>query len=89
MDTVETGVKKDGRCMKIQWKNTYSGEVGYVKMIRQSKGYFENGTLDEARCFRSFGECNKAIEVLNQIGEGAEKNNSFIITDSYGVAVTA
>lgn len=71
---------------KIQWKNKYSGETGFVKIIRESKRYFENGSVEEARCFRNDSACHKAIDVLNSIGEG--DNNYFIITDIDGVAVT-
>ena len=70
------------RTLKLMWKNRYSGDTGFVKAVRESKGYFENGTLDEARRFRTSAECNKAIELLTKLGEA--KNNDFIITNSDG-----
>lgn len=62
----------------IKWVNQYSGETGYVKTIRKSKGYFEN-TFDasEARHFTE-AEANTALETLSDIGE-AENNNFEII----------
>lgn len=70
---------------KLKWVNKYSGESGYVKTIRASKGYFENGTLEEAKIFRYNSECNKAIETLGRIGEA--ENNDFVITDEAGVSI--
>ena len=38
--------------MKIQWKNKWSGETGFVKKVHTKEGYFEN-TFDksEAKIF--------------------------------------
>lgn len=70
------------RTLKIMWKNRFSGDTGFVKAIRESKGHFENGTVDEARRFRTNSECNRAIELLTQIGEA--ENNEFMITNMDG-----
>ncbi len=38
--------------MKIQWKNKYSQETGYVKCLNRKEGYFENTYVeDEAKDF--------------------------------------
>ena len=34
--------------MKIQWKNKWSGETGYVKVVHNKEQYFEN-TFDVNR----------------------------------------
>lgn len=62
----------------IKWTNRHSGETGYVKMIRTSNNHFIN-TYDkgDARKYRSEAEANKAICVLQQIGEG--QNNDFVV----------
>ena len=61
----------------IKWINRFSGETGYVKVIRKAKGYFEN-TFDskEARLF-SDAEASKALVTLSDIGEA--QNNQFEI----------
>lgn len=71
----EKPTKSSRKKLKIKWKNRYSGETGFVKAIRESKGYFENGSEDEARTFRSDAEFQKAIDLLIRIGEG--ENNEF------------
>lgn len=73
------------RKLKLKWINKYSGDTGFVKAIRESKGYFENGGVDEARGFRYVSECKQAIQTLSKIGEAT--NNNFVITDENGVAV--
>lgn len=73
--------------LKIMWRNRFSGDTGFVKAVRESKGHFENGTVDEARKFRTEAECHKTIKLLNEIGEG--KNNEFIIAGADGTAVQA
>lgn len=78
-------MSRERKQRRIMWQNRFSGETGFVKAVKETKGYFENGTLSEARKFRSDGECNQAIAILNKIGEGA--NNDFIITDENGTAV--
>lgn len=38
--------------MKIQWKNKWSGETGYVKVVHNKEQYFENTfDADEAKNF--------------------------------------
>lgn len=66
--------------MKIMWTNKFSGETGFVKMIKPSKNCFVN-TFDkeDARKFRSEAEAKKAIESLIAMGEG--ENNTFSIVE--------
>lgn len=67
------------RSKRLVWENKYSGEKGYVKVIRASKGYFENTfNVDEARKFKSTNECEQAIQLLNELGE-AQNNNFYVI----------
>ncbi|MDO4960919.1 MAG: hypothetical protein Q4E57_03565 [Eubacteriales bacterium] len=62
----------------IMWVNKYSNERGYVEKISESKGCFYNTFAKEsARVFRSEKEAMKAIDKLNEIGEG--DNNIFQI----------
>lgn len=62
--------------MKLKWTNKYSGEQGYVKSIKPSRGYFESTSDEnEARNFRSANEAQKAIDQLIAMGEA--ENNSF------------
>jgi hypothetical protein len=65
----------------IKWTNIYSGEIGYVQMIRHTKGHFVN-TSDKAmaRKYRSHADAQKAIETLISIGEG--QSNVFTILDA-------
>lgn len=66
--------------LKIKWTNKFSGEQGFVKSIKASKGHFESTyEKTEARSFRSDKEAQKAIEQLIAIGEG--ENNSFEVVD--------
>lgn len=68
---------------KIMWRNRHSGETGFVAVIKTTKGFFENtADINAARTFRSDGECLRAIDELNSMGEG--KNNDFIVTDETG-----
>ena len=62
------------------WTNKFSGETGFVKMIKPSKNCFVN-TFDkeDARKFRSESEAQKAIASLIDMGEG--KNNAFSIAE--------
>lgn len=65
--------------LKIKWINKFSGEQGFVKSIKASKGHFESTYEEvEARSFRSDKEAQKAIEQLVAIGE-AENNNFEIV----------
>lgn len=62
----------------IKWVNKFSGETGYVKTIRKTKGHFENTSeIKEARLFTE-PEATKALTTLFDIGE-AENNNFEII----------
>jgi hypothetical protein len=64
----------------IQWTNVYSGETGYIQMIRHSKNHFVNTTDKSlARKYRSDVEAKKAVDDLIQMGEG--RNNIFNIVD--------
>lgn len=64
----------------IQWTNIYSGETGYVQMIRHSKNHFVN-TPDKnlARKYRSDAEARQAVDDLIHMGEG--RTNVFSIVD--------
>jgi hypothetical protein len=67
-------------CKYIQWTNVYSGETGYVQMIRHAKGHFVNTTDKEfARKYRSEAEARSAVNDLIQMGEG--RSNVFTIVD--------
>ena len=86
-DVVKDAVKDAVEKRKIMWRNRYSGETGFVKAIRESKGYFENGSVEDAHVFGSDAECRAAIDVLNAIGEG--RNNDFMTTLENGNCVSA
>lgn len=86
-DVVKDAVKDAVEKRKIMWRNRYSGETGFVKAIRESKGYFENGSVEDAHVFSSDAECRAAIDVLNAIGEG--RNNDFMTTLENGNCVSA
>jgi hypothetical protein len=64
----------------IQWTNVYSGETGFVQMIRHAKNHFVN-TNDKslARKYRSDAEARKAVDELIQMGEG--RSNVFTIVE--------
>ena len=73
--------KKNMKNVKyIQWTNVYSGETGYVQIIRHAKNHFVN-TADKnlARKYRSEAEAKKAVDDLIKMGEG--RNNIFNIVD--------
>lgn len=54
----------------LQWRNSWSGETGFVKKILEAAGHFEN-TYDanEARRFTSVQRAEGAITTLAKIGE--------------------
>ena len=62
----------------IRWRNIYSGEEGYVQMIRKTQKCFIN-TTDKlsAHKYRSENDAREAVNVLIEIGEG--RNNIFMI----------
>lgn len=65
----------------IQWTNIYSGETGFVQMIKHSKSHFVNTPDKEfARKYRNDNEARKAIDELIQMGEG--RANVFTIVES-------
>lgn len=67
-------------CKYIQWTNVYSGETGYIQMIRHAKNHFVNTPDKEfARKYRSEAEARKAVDDLIKMGEG--RNNVFAIVD--------
>lgn len=82
-DAVKDAVEK----RKIMWRNRYSRDTGFVKAIRESNGYFENGSVEDAHVFDGDAECQAAIDILNAIGEG--RNNDFMITLENGDCVSA
>jgi hypothetical protein len=64
----------------IKWTNVYSGETGFVQMIRHAKNHFVNTPDKElARKYRSDAEARKAVDELIQMGEG--RTNVFSIVD--------
>lgn len=64
----------------IQWTNVYSGETGFVQMIRHSKNHFVNTpNKEDARKYHSDAEAKKAIDDLMKMGEG--RTNVFSIVD--------
>lgn len=67
--------------MKIlKWTNKYSGEVGYVKNVLKSKGYFVN-EWDRAKAKSYMNEtmAQRDLETIVEIGEA--ENNIFTIED--------
>ena len=64
--------------MIIKWTNKYSNEQGYVRVIKKSLGHFEN-TQDKklARKFRTEKDAQRAVTVLEDIGESQNNNFSF------------
>lgn len=68
------------RLKRLMWKNKWSGDTGFVKAVREKRGYFENApTIEDARKFKSEKECRDAIAILHKIGE--DVNNNFSIVD--------
>lgn len=64
----------------IQWTNVYSGESGYVQMIRDSKNHFVNTAEKSlAKKYRSEIEARRAVDALIKMGEG--RANVFTIVD--------
>ena len=64
----------------IKWENVYSGETGYVQMIRHAKSHFVNTPdKEQARKYRSESEAKQAINDLVAMGEG--RTNVFTIVD--------
>ncbi|MBQ8625462.1 MAG: hypothetical protein IJ419_04775 [Agathobacter sp.] len=64
----------------IQWRNIYSGEEGYVQMIRKTQKCFINTTdKQNAHKYRSETDARDAVSVLIEIGEG--RNNIFMIVE--------
>ncbi len=52
--------------MKIQWKNKWSGETGFVKSINTEQQYFENtDDVNQAKVF-SPRVVKKTVETLEQ-----------------------
>lgn len=52
--------------MKIQWKNKWSGETGFVKSINMEQQYFENtDDVNQAKVF-SPRVVKKTVETLEQ-----------------------
>lgn len=69
-----------GRNKRLVWQNKWSGEKGYVKVVRESRGYFESTyDVNEARKFKSVRECEEALAILERIGE--TQNNDFQIIE--------
>ncbi len=63
----------------LKWKNKFSGEEGYVKIVRKSKGYFENTfNQSEAKKYRKPSEYKADMSFLESIGE-TEQNDFEII----------
>ena len=67
--------------MKIlKWTNKYSGEVGYVKNVSKTKGYFVN-EWDRAKAKSYMNEtmAQRDLAIIVEIGEA--ENNIFTIED--------
>ena len=63
----------------IKWMNRFSGEAGYVKDIKTKDKHFVNTWKPaEAKAYKTEAGANKAIDTLNEIGEG--ENNEFELT---------
>lgn len=72
--------KKMKNCKFIKWTNVYSGETGYVQMIRHSKNHFVNTADKEmARKYRSDAEARSAVDELIKMGEG--RTNVFEVVE--------
>lgn len=53
--------------MKIQWKNKWSGETGFVKSVNMEQQYFENTQdVTQAKVF-SPRTVKKTVEILEQL----------------------
>lgn len=62
----------------VQWKNKYSGEIGYVGKINKKKRYFENARdRDGARTWLNASMAEHDIAFLTEAGEA--ENNDFTI----------
>jgi hypothetical protein len=62
--------------MKIRWRNTVSGETGFVKKVNSKDGFFESTTLEsEAKVYMTASIAKGIITKLESYGEGAAKNN--------------
>lgn len=63
--------------MKIKWINRFSREEGYVKYVDYKEKHFVNTwNYSEAKSFKDLATTIKAIDKLNDYGEGI--NNEFI-----------
>jgi len=62
----------------IQWKNKYSGEIGYVGSVSAKERCFHNADRGGAKNFKSQKSADKAIEQLKEYGE-AENNDFYVI----------
>ena len=66
--------------MVIKWINRFSREIGYVKTIDYKNKHFNNTfNYEDAKKFNTTESANKAIEKLNEYGEGI--NNEFEIVE--------
>lgn len=62
----------------LQWKNKYSGDIGYVKSVSSKRKCFEN-TFDEkeAKQYSTASAAARMITMLTAYGEA--DNNDFTV----------
>lgn len=62
----------------IRWKNTYSGEEGFVKKTSNKERCFYNTTdISEAKLYSTEAAAQKIIKKLEGFGQGSAICNEF------------
>lgn len=60
----------------LKWTNIYSGESGFVKVLRRADGHFVNTfEIEEAKRYSRKSDVTKALNLLQLLGEA--ENNHF------------
>lgn len=67
----------------IKWKNTYSGEEGFVEKTSTKERCFYNTTeIEKAKTYSSEAIAQKTIRQLEGFGQGKEINNEFTVVEA-------
>lgn len=66
----------------IKWKNTYSGEEGFVEKTSTKERCFYNTTeIEKAKTYSSEAVAQKTIRQLEGFGQGSAICNQFTIVN--------
>lgn len=64
----------------LKWKNTYSGEEGFVeKTSSKNKCFYDTKVQDKAKVYANETSATNAIKQLETYGQGSAINNVFEI----------